>query len=130
MNKRLLLAGSVRILTRYKLRSFFMSLGIVIGVAALVVMRSMGSGAEQDMLTKIERMFSAGSMMIANSANASRHGNLDPGKLSIADLEAIDRQLEQVVDWDPSVAIGSREIRYRDRNRSVMISCWRFPPPR
>jgi hypothetical protein len=53
MNKRLLLAGSVRILTRYKLRSFFMSLGIVIGVAALVVMRSTGSGAEQQMLDKI-----------------------------------------------------------------------------
>ena len=36
MNKRLLVAGSVRALTRYKLRSFLMSLGIVVGVAALV----------------------------------------------------------------------------------------------
>ena len=64
MNNRLLIAGSVRVLTRYKLRSFFMSLGIVIGVAALVVMRSMGSGAEKQMLDKIERMFSATSIMI------------------------------------------------------------------
>ena len=74
MNKRLLLAGSVRILTRYKLRTFFMSLGIVIGVAALVVMRSMGSGAEQEMLAKIERMFSGSSIMIANSASAMHGG--------------------------------------------------------
>jgi putative ABC transport system permease protein len=121
MNKRLLLAGSVRILTRYKLRSFFMSLGIVIGVAAVVVMRSMGSGAEQDMLNKIERMFSAGSIMIVNSANVSHNGIRTPGKLSIDDLEAIGHKLVQVVDWDPFVAMNSREIRYRDRNRSVMI---------
>ena len=72
MNKRLLLAGSVRILTRHKLRSFFMSLGIIIGVATLVVMRSMGSGAEQEMMSKVEKMFSAGSIMVARSTPKSR----------------------------------------------------------
>ena len=52
MNKRLLLAGSLRTLTRYKLRTFFMSLGIVVGVASLVVMRSMGTGAQDEILDK------------------------------------------------------------------------------
>jgi putative ABC transport system permease protein len=121
MNKRLLLASSVRILTRYKLKSFLMSLGIVIGVAALVVMRSMGSGAEQDMLNKIERMFSAASIIVVNSGGAMRSGLRDPGKLTVDDLEAIDDELEQVIDWDPSIAIGSREVLYEDRNRSLMI---------
>ena len=121
MNKRLLLAGSVRILTRYKLRSFFMSLGMVIGVAALVVMRSMGSGAEQVMLDKIERMFSASSIFIMNTGGAMRGGLRNPGQLTIDDLEAIDDQLEQVIDWDPGVAIGSREVQYQGRNRSLMI---------
>ena len=121
MNKRLLLAGSVRVLTRYKLRSFFMSLGMVIGVAALVVMRSMGSGAEQEMLDKIERMFSASSIFIMNSGGAMRGGRRSPGQLTIDDLEAIDDQLEQVIDWDPAVFIGSREVQYQGRNRSLRI---------
>ena len=121
MNKRLLLAGSVRVFTRYKLRSFFMGLGIVIGVASLVVMRSIGAGAQQDMLDKIERMFSAASIMIANGAHVTRGAIRDPGKLSIEDLQAIDDQLEQIVDWDPMVNIGSREVRYGDSNRTVMI---------
>ena len=55
MNRRLMLAGSLRALTRYKLRTSFMALGIVVGVAALVVMRSMGAGAQDDLLAKIER---------------------------------------------------------------------------
>jgi putative ABC transport system permease protein len=121
MNKRLLLTGSVRILTRYKLRSFFMSLGIVIGVAALVVMRSMGSGAEQDMMNKIERMFSAGSIWLLNRPNATHGGTRDLGKLTIDDIEAIGEQLENVIDWNPSATIGSREVQYQDRSRSLMI---------
>jgi len=121
MNKRLLLAGSVRVFTRYKLRSFFMGLGIVIGVAALVVMRSVGSGAERDMLAKIERMFSGSSIIIVNGSGAMHGGRREPGKLTIEDLEAIDDQLEQVVDWDPTLAAGGQEAHYGDRSRSLLI---------
>ena len=121
MNKRLLVAGSLRTLTRYKLRSFFMSLGIVIGVAALVVMRSMGTGTEQDMLDKIERMFGAGSILISNTGGGSHGGRRQPGKLTIADIEAIQDQLPQVIDFDPTLMIGNREVQYLDQNRGVMI---------
>ncbi len=120
MNKRLLLAGSVRILTRYKLRSFFMSLGIVVGVAALVVMRSMGTGAEQDMLGKLDRMFGAGSIMVVNSANASRHGGFELGDLRIDDAEAIAEGIPEIAIWDPMVNTNG-EVRYRDRNRQQLV---------
>ena len=79
MNKRLLIAGSVRTLTRNKLRTFFMSLGIVVGVAALVIMRSMGAGTERDMLDKFQKVFSGASIYVMNSG----------GELTIEDLEAI-----------------------------------------
>ena len=121
MNKRLLLAGSIRSFTRYKLRSFFMSLGIVIGVAALVVVRSMGSGAEQDMMNKIERMFSANSIIIRNSGGGMRGGRRSPGQLTIEDIEAINDQLEPVIDWNPTVAAMNQEVRYQGQNRSLMV---------
>jgi putative ABC transport system permease protein len=121
MNKRLLLAGSVRVLTRYKLRSFFMSLGIVIGVAALVVMRSMGTSAGQDMQDKIDRMFGASSIMVVNSGGGMRGGVREPGKLSLDDVEAIGEGLDQIIDWDPSLIIGEREVLFEDENRSLMI---------
>lgn len=121
MNRRLLLSGSVRVLARYKLRTFFMSLGIVIGVAALVVMRSMGSGAEQEMLGKVERMFGASSIMIVNSGGPQPGGRWEPGKLTIDDLEAIGDRLEEVIDWDPMVVVGGREVQYRNRHRNLRI---------
>ncbi len=121
MNKRLLVTGSVRVLTRYRLRSFLMSLGIVVGVAALVVMRSMGSGAQQDMMDKIDRMFGASSIMILNSGGGMRGGHRNPGHLSIEDLEAIAGEVEQVVDWDPMLIAGDREVQYQGSSRSLMI---------
>jgi putative ABC transport system permease protein len=121
MNRRLLMAGSVRILARYKLRTFFMSLGIVIGVAALVVMRSMGSGAEEQMLNKIEKMFSAGSVIVSNSGGGMKGGRRTPGLLTIEDIEAIAAELDQVVAWDPMVVASEREVGYQGRSRSLTI---------
>jgi putative ABC transport system permease protein len=121
MNTRLMMAGSVRVFTRYKLRSFFMSLGIIIGVASLVVMRSMGMGAERSMMDKVERMLGASGIILVNSADARRGGNRDPGKLTIADIDAIGEQLDQVIDWDPSLILGNREIQYQGKNLSLAI---------
>jgi putative ABC transport system permease protein len=121
MNKRLLLAGSVRVLTRYKLRTFFMSLGMVVGVAALVVMRSMGTGAEQEMQEKVARMFSASGIIIGNNGGGMGGDGRGPGKLTVEDLEVLGAELEQVVDWDPQVIVGDREVQYRGRNRTQMV---------
>jgi putative ABC transport system permease protein len=120
MNRRLLLAGSVRVLSRYKLRTFFMSLGIVIGVAALVITRSLGSGAERDLLEKIERMFSASTIYVMNTGGGMR-GRREPGQLTIADIEAIAAELDQVIDWDPMLTGGDHEVQYGGRSRSLMV---------
>jgi putative ABC transport system permease protein len=121
MNTRLLIASSVRVLTRYKLRSFFMSLGIVIGVAALVVMRSFGSSAEQDMLDKMERMFSASSMTLMNSGGMSRAGVRNPGRMTLEDIEALGEQFDAIVDWSSSVYGADHEVVYQGLNRNLRV---------
>jgi len=121
MNTRLLLAGSVRIVLRQKLRCFFMGFGIVTGVAAFVVVRSLGTGAEADLMGKLNRMLGASGIVIVNGAGATRGGPSRLGKLTMDDLRAIGERLDQVVDWDPSLVIGSREVQYRDRNRDLRI---------
>ncbi len=121
MNTRLLVLGSVRALARNKLRSFFMSLGIVVGVAALVFTRSYGSGAEQEILDRINRMFSAGSIMIVNGSGVLRGGIRTPGRLTRKDVEALGAELDEIVDWSSSLAAGGREVQAGDRNRSLLI---------
>jgi ABC-type antimicrobial peptide transport system permease subunit len=98
-----------------------MGLGIIVGVAALVVMRSIGSGAQQEMLDKIERMFSAGSIMIVNSSAAMQGGIQKLGKLDLEDVAAIEQEIETVVDASPILATSGLEARVGDRNRNLLV---------
>ena len=47
MNRKLLLESSLRIMSRNKLRTFFMSIGVAVGVATLIAGQSLGTGATQ-----------------------------------------------------------------------------------
>ncbi len=121
MNKRLLVRGSLRTLNRYRLRSFFMGLGIVVGVAALVVMRSIGSGAQQDMLAKIERLFSAGSIWIVNSSAAMQGGIQKQGQLSLEDVAALGDEIEEIIDVSPILSTGGIEVNSPLANRTSLV---------
>jgi hypothetical protein len=47
MNEIRLIQSSFRNLARFKLRSFFMSIGVAVGVATLIAGNSLGGGAAQ-----------------------------------------------------------------------------------
>ncbi len=115
MNKKLLFNGSLRIMRRYKLRTFFMGLGVAVGVATLVAARSLGTGSEQAMLDKVNRMFGPSSIMI------TVRGTGPVTSFKIADLEAIEERLDGVVAWDPMIVVGRRELKYEGFNRPVTI---------
>ena len=117
MNKKLLLAGILRTMSRYKLRTFFMGFGVAVGVATLVVSRSLGVGAEAQMMEKVNRMFGSNSIMVRASA---RPGGTEP-TLELADLEAIGERLDQVDVWDPMHVMGGREVKYQAESRQVTI---------
>lgn len=126
MNTKLLIAGSIRLMTRYKLRTFFMSVGIVLGVATLVVTRSLGDGAERAMLEKVNRMFGPSSILIRSGGarSSSRGGLAESSRIStfrIADLKAIGERLDQIAAWDPMLVLGGREVKYRGTSRQVTI---------
>ncbi len=118
MNKRLLFAGSLRTMRRYWLRTLLMGLGVAAGVATLVAARSLGTGSEQAMLDKVERMFGPSSLMITVRGTGAG-GSVTSFK--IADLEAIEERLPAVVAWDPMLVLGSRELKVEGENRQVTI---------
>jgi len=121
VNRRLLVAGSLRVLARNKLRTFFMGLGIVVGVAALVVTRSFGTGAEDELLGKLERMFTPSSIMVVNAASVTHGGARNPGRLDLADAEALGAEIEGVVAWAATATTSAREVRAGGATRNLMI---------
>lgn len=89
----------------HPMRSALTSLGVVIGVAAVVIMTSIGLGAQQRVMGAISGL---GSNLIIISPAASRSGFVAQAagtdiSISGADAEALAKQLDGVVAVAPSV---------------------------
>ncbi len=109
MNWKLLLAGSFKLMSRYKLRTFFMGFAVVVGVATLIAGRALSTGSEQQIMQRVNQMFGPGTILIFSST------------LNNADLEAIDQQLEQVISWSPRFTLGELDISYQGADRQAAV---------
>ena len=110
MNWKLLLGGSLRNLRRFKLRSFFMSIGVAVGVATLIAGASAGSGAAKQITEQIDQIFGPGTIVIVSR------------ELKVTDIQAVADEMEQVVAWAPRQAIGEQEIAYLGENRLAAVT--------
>src|ERR1043165_8310588 len=98
---------SFRALTRNKSRSALTMLGIIIGVAAVIAMVSIGQGAQASVQAQINSM---GTNLLFISAGAQRVGGVRSGTgdagtntLTVQDLEAIQREVPSVAKITPTV---------------------------
>jgi putative ABC transport system permease protein len=109
MNRKLLLQSSLRILLRNKLRTLFMSFGVMIGVGTLIASQSLGAGAELELKQRVNKMFSPGSIMLVSQT------------LSYDDIEAIEEQMDQVVASSPRFGGAESEISYQGTIRKAAV---------
>lgn len=109
MNRKLLLQGSLRIMARNKLRTLFMSIGVMLGVGTLITGQSLGNGAEQQLKERVNKVFSPGSIMLVSRT------------LTYADIDAIENQMEQVVSSSPRFGGAESEISYQGINRKAAV---------
>jgi putative ABC transport system permease protein len=99
---------AMRALARNKARSTLTMLGIVIGVAAVIAMVSLGQGAQQQVQ---ERIASMGTNMLVVTAGSQNSGGLRGGAgtsttLTPEDVQAILRDAPAVAAATPSVSTG------------------------
>ncbi|HEU5060118.1 MAG TPA: ABC transporter permease [Kofleriaceae bacterium] len=98
MNPLQIILVAVRALLRNKLRSFLTTLGIIIGVGAVIAMTAIGAGAK----ARVEKTFeSMGSRMLNVRSGSSRTGGMRGGAgsqptLTWEDLRAIQEQVPTV----------------------------------
>jgi putative ABC transport system permease protein len=98
MNRKLLLQSSLRIMMRNKLRTFFMSVGVMIGVGTLIAGQSLGTGAESQIKQRVNQIFSPGSIMLVSRT------------LTYQDVEAIESQMDQIIASAPRFGYVEEEI--------------------
>ena len=99
-------------ITRNKLRSALTSLGVIMGVAAVIVMMALGDGAKASIE---QRVSSLGTDVLTVSAGSANVGGVRMGQgavttLTPADAEAIAAQVQGVRAVSPSVSTRAQVV--------------------
>jgi putative ABC transport system permease protein len=117
-----LVAHSLRALARYKLRSAFMMLGTLIGIAALTLVTSVGAGAERKMLATMRQLFGASSIVIQAGGTHFMGGpRADAARLTIDDVDAIVNELAGIEVWDPQQSLPAAAVRRDEVNVTARV---------
>jgi len=109
---------------RYKLRSFFMMLGIIIGITALTLILSLGKGTKQQLIDKVERIISASDIILTAGGGEMRGGPNTDGPtstLTLEDLEELKSQIPNIETYDPYQSIPARSIKYKEKTMDIRI---------
>ena len=105
-----------------KMRSALTSLGIIIGVAAVIIMLAIGSGANKQVQANMESM---GSNLLTIRSATAKTGGVSMGMgtkptLSIKDADAIKKQSRGVEAVAP-VLNSSKQVMYGNQNWSTTV---------
>ena len=114
MNLLMIIRVALRALVRNKMRAMLTMLGIIIGVAAVIAMVSIGQGAQASVQAQIEGI---GTNLLFLSAGAQNVGGVRSGTgdsgtntLTVEDLEAIRREVPSVSMVTPTINARSQLV--------------------
>ncbi len=104
--------AALKALRQNKLRSILTTLGIIIGVASVIVMSSINAGAQQKVE---EQIASLGSTMLSVARGATRRAGRSRGansapRLSERDLSAINENVPQIIDAIGELSISTTAV--------------------
>ncbi len=110
-----LLQTALRTLARHPLRSAFLMIGTLVGVAALTLVVSLGRVAERRVLDTVRRSFSPDSIVVTSGTPILVGGpRNDAARLTLDDAEAIAAALPSVETWDPIFSLEDAPVRRGD----------------
>jgi len=109
MNRKLMLQSSLRILLRNKLRTLFMSIGVMIGVGTLIAGQALGTGTEKEVKQRVNKLFSPGSIMLVSKT------------LTYEDIEAIESEMDQIIASAARFGYVEEEISAAGVNRKAAV---------
>jgi len=123
-NIRIIKSG-LRVIGRYKLRTFFMMLGIIIGITALTVTLTIGNGIEKKIMDNVSRIFNNNNVVVSAEmiqAEGIRESESGPNTtLRIEDIEVIVSQLEGLVMYDYLQILPEQDIVFKQNNTIANI---------
>jgi putative ABC transport system permease protein len=114
---------SVRTMARFKVRTGFMMLGSVVGVAALTFVVSAGQAAERKTMETVSRMFGDSAILIVDGGGHLMGGPRGQGtRLKLDDIDAIAKELPNVESWDPQQGLPGGSVRHGDVTEQARVT--------
>jgi len=110
---------AMRAIRRNLMRSFLTILGVVIGVAAVITMVTLGNGATRSVADQIASMGS--NLLMVRPGQRFGPGSDEAAKFKAADVEAIRNQITGAAAVAP-VANSGATVVYQARNWSAMVT--------
>ena len=116
-----LITHSMRAMARYPLRSTFVMLGSLVGVAALTLVVSLGQGVEAKVVKTVGGMLGDSSILVI-SGGSRIMGSPRAGvsRLTIDELTGVAGELGDIETWDPQQEVSS-VVRYRETTATVRV---------
>ncbi|MCL6584210.1 MAG: ABC transporter permease [bacterium] len=116
-----LIKVSLKSLWANKMRSFLATLGIIIGVGAVIAMLALGEGAKRQITQKVSSLGS--NLMILRPGQKGSRGvqSSTYDNLKLEDAEAILHKVPEVLQLSPVIR-GSAQVKYLNQNTRVPIT--------
>ncbi|GAB5527730.1 MAG: ABC transporter permease [Roseivirga sp.] len=110
-----------KILSRNKLRTFFMALGIIVGTVALFLSMSFGEGSRREMMSSIDHMFSKSSIFLIPGGGGMMSGQQSSTdtKLTLATAEGLLENVSSLLLYDPMQIIADVEVTYQGKTLEI-----------
>jgi putative ABC transport system permease protein len=110
---------------RYKLRTFFMMLGIIIGIAALSLTLTLGNGIEKKLMQNVSKIFNSNDIVVTaemiDAKGPRQKGDLPNTTLKMEDVEAITNTVKGITAYDYLNLLKDQEVSYLGHNTQVTI---------
>jgi putative ABC transport system permease protein len=116
-----LLRQSLMGLRRHPLRSLFVMLGSVLGVAALTFVLGVGRGAQRKMVSTMRQIFGDSSVIIMAGGHRIVGGPRgETARLTMDDIQSVVAELPWIEAWDPQQSV-STTVRHGNASARVRI---------
>jgi putative ABC transport system permease protein len=125
MRTRRIIINALKSLAKYKMRSFLMMLGIIIGIVALTMVISVGLGAKGVVMERVKKFglesimvqASAGSMMGQRSASSGQPITT----LTLQDAEYLQHEMRAINEIAPFNRKGNSNISYFEKSATATV---------
>lgn len=109
MNATLLVRMIFLRLVRFRLQSFFMSLGLIISVVAIILVQTIAAGMRGKFIDFIHDTYPSNTVYLAGGSGFMGGGE-GSDRLTMADVRAVVDSVSGITQADPSVMAGMRNV--------------------